>query len=71
MNEFHAFLKAFTDVHTVGKLPRLSVCLYFCLSVSHNLLYYCQSRDKLSNYIFVFRISGGREELCMYNTPSE
>ena len=31
MNEFHAFVKAFTDEHTVGKLLRLSVCLYFHL----------------------------------------
>ena len=33
MNEFHASVKAFIDVHTVGKLPRLSVCLYFYIFV--------------------------------------
>ena len=43
MNEFHASVKALTDVHTVGKLLRLYVCLfiflYFCFAHFTLLLY--------------------------------
>ena len=39
MNEFHAFVKAFTDVHTYGRQTSASVCVYIFVCRFHTIYF--------------------------------